>query len=705
MYSIEWKTRYLLILAFSMTAVCCGTTYYLDTSSQGQGDGTSQDIQGTHAAWKYIYDITGLVPGDTVLFRRGQQWNQTLSISVSGEPGNNITFGAYGAGSRPLIDVTFGYGIVLYGVDYIEISDFDIIGSGAGAALSLRQGNGKSGSGADGQGFTIVIRNVSVLSNMSSGEGNKDGFSLHAVYPDGSSQALFYNISATKCRYESIFGGSHQAFTAHERCKAKVYTANFSDSVNWYGGAQNAQVEFYDLTAESSHSYGIVAGGGAGAGPDALCVISDSNLTINGSGKFVAIDGDVSRQGDKIVIADSIITSTTSVRSLTYGNLALLRNVINIDDPGWRIEHNAGLLTLEDNIVNCTGEANPEGVFDIGGTGQANITGNLFKFDVIGNYAINFHLTDSNSVGSVIENNIFKNFNNLNSAIYIANDSFAPVVSHNVFYNDVFGAKAIDLDHDGDETDVMKLELNHNIFYNTEDVVDDTAGGGHFSSYNCYYMSEDMGGIGSIVADPLFVNPDEDDFHLKSEGWRLDDSGRWTWDDVTSRCIDAGNPGLPLEDEMLAVPYDPDNDWSINIRTNIGAYGGTSQASMAPYRWSLLGDINNDGIIESKDISIMATLWLSETSSNSGDLNRDEVVNLGDFQLMADHWGKETIWTYKPGMIDDDYDVDIDDLAIIASYWFQSDCGSCSGADLTGDEKVNLADFALLASNWLHGVN
>ena len=77
------------------------------------------------------------------------------------------------------------------------------------------------------------------------------------------------------------------------------------------------------------------------------------------------------------------------------------------------------------------------------------------------------------------------------------------------------------------------------------------------------------------------------DYHLKSEGWRWDSvRGRWDYDDVTSRCIDAGNPGSSLENELLIIPSDPDNIWGENIRINMGAYGGTSEASMPPYNWS-----------------------------------------------------------------------------------------------------------------------
>ena len=91
-------------------------------------------------------------------------------------------------------------------------------------------------------------------------------------------------------------------------------------------------------------------------------------------------------------------------------------------------------------------------------------------------------------------------------------------------------------------------------------------------------------GQGNISSDPLFVDAVNDDYHLKSEGWRWNmNSKSWTWDDVTSRCIDAGDPDCPLGDEPKSVPRDPYNTYGINQRINMGVFGGTAQASIPPY--------------------------------------------------------------------------------------------------------------------------
>jgi hypothetical protein len=76
----------------------------------------------------------------------------------------------------------------------------------------------------------------------------------------------------------------------------------------------------------------------------------------------------------------------------------------------------------------------------------------------------------------------------------------------------------------------------------------------------------------NIVAEPN--NPNtvwiEGDYHLKSQTGRWDPvSESWVMDDETSPCIDAGDPNIAVGDEP-----DPNGN-----RINMGAYGGTAEAS------------------------------------------------------------------------------------------------------------------------------
>jgi len=150
-------------------------------------------------------------------------------------------------------------------------------------------------------------------------------------------------------------------------------------------------------------------------------------------------------------------------------------------------------------------------------------------------------------------------------------------------------------------------------------------------------------GIGNIDIDPYFVDAAGGDYHLISNGWRWDvGANDWTYDDVTSECIDAGNPGSALGNEPMTLPVDSTNRWGRNYRINMGAYGGTAEASMPPPDWYNIADMTNDKAVDIEDLLIFAGIWL-DTYLDTGpdlpaDLNRDKAVNLQDFSILCENW-------------------------------------------------------------------
>lgn len=171
----------------------------------------------------------------------------------------------------------------------------------------------------------------------------------------------------------------------------------------------------------------------------------------------------------------------------------------------------------------------------------------------------------------------------------------------------------------------------------------DTQGEGTSTiSYCCVHgWTGTLNGTGIISTDPRFVDPENDDYHLKSQGWRWDRlRRRWHYDQVTSPCIDAGNPGWPLGDEPVAVPDDPDNVWAINLRIDMGAYGGTAEASMPPHDATVLADITNDGFVTARDFAVCAQFWMTTGDKLPADLNRDKLVDIADVVLLTKDWLK-----------------------------------------------------------------
>jgi hypothetical protein len=90
----------------------------------------------------------------------------------------------------------------------------------------------------------------------------------------------------------------------------------------------------------------------------------------------------------------------------------------------------------------------------------------------------------------------------------------------------------------------------------------------------------------SLTDDPLFVDADGGDFHLKSvAGHFVSTSGLYVVDAVTSPLIDAGSPDDVFTNET--VPN--------GLRRNIGLYGNTAQASKTPTNSALVVISLNDG--------------------------------------------------------------------------------------------------------------
>jgi hypothetical protein len=143
-------------------------------------------------------------------------------------------------------------------------------------------------------------------------------------------------------------------------------------------------------------------------------------------------------------------------------------------------------------------------------------------------------------------------------------------------------------------------------------------------------ISGGWAGTGNINADPCFADTYNADYHLQSQAGRWNPNTKnWVKDANTSVCIDAGNPGCPLGDEP--------NDIN-NVRINMGADGGTTQASKTPAGWRSLADMTNDWQINLDDVKVFTSYWLMTGQCLPGDLNRNQTVDFKDFAIFAEKY-------------------------------------------------------------------
>jgi hypothetical protein len=177
-----------------------------------------------------------------------------------------------------------------------------------------------------------------------------------------------------------------------------------------------------------------------------------------------------------------------------------------------------------------------------------------------------------------------KNFVIRNSfmAIFIAGSS--PTIANVTVVNNKYGIEA----YVGAEPAVSSSIFWHN-------TGDDLFG--CLARYSCIERGGD--GAGNLDANPMFVDAENGDYHLRSERGRYwPEHDVWVLDKVTSPCIDSGDPTADYSNEPAPN----------GARINMGAYGGTAYAS------------------------------LSEMPCFDCDTNRDGVVDMTDFRLLADNW-------------------------------------------------------------------
>jgi hypothetical protein len=91
--------RVAIVLVGLLGGISQATTYYVSSSSGSDvNNGTSSST-----AWQTIGHVNAQTfqPGDSVLFKRGDVWNESLVPPSSGASGNPISFDAYGTGAPP----------------------------------------------------------------------------------------------------------------------------------------------------------------------------------------------------------------------------------------------------------------------------------------------------------------------------------------------------------------------------------------------------------------------------------------------------------------------------------------------------------------------------------------------------------------------------------------------------------------------------
>ena len=136
-------------------------------------------------------------------------------------------------------------------------------------------------------------------------------------------------------------------------------------------------------------------------------------------------------------------------------------------------------------------------------------------------------------------------------------------------------------------------------------------------------------GQGNLDCDPCFADPCNGDYHLKSENGRWHPlSQSWVFDDVTSLCIDGGDPASEWRAEL----------WPHGECINMGRYGGTPEASMSRSPAGNAADLDLDNDVDFRDFDDFVDKWRAEEIFLREDIDRNGLVDFFDLKMFVDEW-------------------------------------------------------------------
>ncbi|WP_205508138.1 T9SS type A sorting domain-containing protein [Longitalea arenae] len=297
MKSVISCTLVCLFVAVSMTA--SATNYFVDPSSAGANQGTFTN------PWRSIDDIPWAInyfsPGDTVFFKRGQQYTGTLSINSSGSAGAPIVFMPYGTGHAPV----FQYNMVnnteplvynrviirLNQVNHIVIDGFELtdvtipetdhhVTANVGYGVYIYKGAGNNGS-------NNLIKNLTI-SRLGSGVCIDGG--SHNTITDCSIRNLRMILNTPDIMWDDfgamgiMVGGSDNTITHNQihDCWSNSYDYQIDGgAIEMYGPVCNNKI----LYNTASENLGFMEFG-SGSGGQALNNLVGYNLLVNNGHVF-----------------------------------------------------------------------------------------------------------------------------------------------------------------------------------------------------------------------------------------------------------------------------------------------------------------------------------------------------------------------------------------------------------------------------------
>ncbi|MDD4198981.1 MAG: right-handed parallel beta-helix repeat-containing protein [Paludibacter sp.] len=516
----------ILLCLFSISSAA--TNYYVSLDGDNSYNGLTPD-----SAWRTItYSAIKARAGDTIFIKGGNYGHEHVTIYYPGTSTNPIVYKGYDG--TPVLDAGDydGKAISLYGKPYVTIKN-------------IRVANYRYGIWVDGNSHHVIIDSC-IADSCCNTNYAQYGYDGYGFVIQSSNYCELRNCSATDNGGNNYFL-SKSNYCTLDNCSAySVQTANnqyitdyyFVLAWSSYNTIRNCYAEDVKGSYKGNHGF-IVKDGGSGT------LHSTGNLFINCTAKkfeecFSFAHGAYENK------FDSCYADNTGKRPAF----------------GFCLQNRDGAY---DNIFsNCTAVGLTGVVSAYSGTESAGSkyqNNTLFENCVFkGAYNTTIGVYLRNAKNTTFKNCTYVNLPNLFR--FSKSSSGSDLNTGTVLRNCILS---------GVKNPYDNTKLSQPWSYGSMEAGYDDMGDVSISHTDFWGGFEQLPGSGNIAVDPLFADSINSDFHLKSE------YGRWnglTWvnDDVSSPCINAGNPDDAYNNEPA-----PNGG-----RINMGAYGNTAEASMHP---------------------------------------------------------------------------------------------------------------------------
>ncbi|MDA3824110.1 MAG: right-handed parallel beta-helix repeat-containing protein [Bacteroidales bacterium] len=312
-------TVVLISILFVLPHLAIASTYYVDaTSGSNDNNGRTEET-----AWRTVSKINGysFSPGDSILFKRGETWNEQLLIPSSGSAsGGTITFAAYGSGDKPVFDGT-GFSLELYhgmirgsNMSYVKIKNLRVQNVGIGNALN------NSGIGFYGSS-NIMVQNCETYNTEGAGIKFNNGMNITV-------DSCEVERSCVDSREESISFNNVTGFLVsnnyvHHDGTGDIYGGLGIDAK---GGCHNGIIERNTLTALNPNAIYVDGYASEGTGN----IIIRYNLVYSTSGPGIMIASEAGGPVDNVLIHHNIIISAARGGIAFHDKFSDYGNITNI---------------------------------------------------------------------------------------------------------------------------------------------------------------------------------------------------------------------------------------------------------------------------------------------------------------------------------------------------------------------------------------